>query len=395
MAQFFRLGITGFGGPAAHIAMMHDEFVTRRKWLSDEQFLDLNGATNLIPGPNSTELAIHIGYLRAGWIGLVAAGVAFILPSMVIVLGFSWLYVSYGTSPDAGWLLYGIKPVIIALLLQAIWVLGGKALINAVTILVGISVLTLFFLGVNEIILLFAGGLVTLIVLNWGKISRRRQSGWIPFAPFVSLNPSISSKSEHLHKIGLQPDRLASSIAGILQATPVTLTTIFLTFLKIGSILYGSGYVLVAYLQAEFVTKLGWMTNAQVADAIAIGQITPGPVFTTATFIGFLLAGPAGGVVATIGIFLPAFVFVALSNPLIPRIRKSNWAGTFLDGINAASLGLMAAASWIIAQESIVDLYTAGIGVLSAVLLIRYRLNSTWLIIGGAVAGFLYSVIFA
>ncbi len=357
---FLKLGIIGFGGPAAHLAMMREEVVRRKRWLSDEQFLDLNGATNLIPGPNSTEMAIHLGYVRAGWPGFLLAGVCFILPATLIVSGLAWMYLKYGTRPDAGWLLYGVKPVVIAIILQAIVGLGQKAIKDVWTAASCISVLIFFFLLRSEVLLLIVAGLVVMVAYNYRKIGSK----------------------PHLNLLILLP------VAAPLLTTPYSSSALFFTFLKIGSVLYGSGYVLIAYLQAEFVQKLGWLTQSQVLDAIAIGQITPGPVLTTATFIGFILGGPLGGILATIGIFLPAFIFVAISSPLIPRLRKSSWAGGFLDGVNAASLGLMAAATWQIARAALIDPYTILIAVCASILLIKFRLSSTWIVIGGAAAGY-------
>lgn len=361
---FLRLGFTAFGGPAAHIAIMHDEVVKRRKWLTDERFLDLLGATNLIPGPNSTEMAIHIGYVRAGWGGLILGGLSFILPAMLIVLGLAWLYVQFGTIPQIEWLLYGIKPVVIAIIAQALWTLGNKALKHRILALIGIAVVILYFLRVNEIALLFAGGLVFMLIANYQRLR--------------SLNAGI-----------LLP---LSSLLLIQVSIPFRLPLLFLNFLKIGSVLYGSGYVLLAFLRADFVLRLGWLTDQQLIDAIAIGQVTPGPVFTTATFIGYLLGGTPGALLATLGIFLPSFIFVAISNPLIPRIRNSVWISSLLDGVNASSLGLMAAVTFQLAASSLVDFYTAVIAVVSLILLLRHKINSTWLIAGGALAGYVISL---
>lgn len=355
---FLRLGFTAFGGPAAHIGIMHDEVVIRRKWLTDEEFLDLLGATNLIPGPNSTEMAIHIGYLRAGWLGLIAAGLCFILPAMVIVLGLSWLYVQYGTTPQAEWVLYGIKPVVIAIIAQALWMLGSKAFKNKLLMFVGFAVFALYFLGLNEIALLFAGGLVLMLISNFRRLR--------------SINPIVL---------------LPLGSAALTQTIPFSLSTLFLTFLKIGSVLYGSGYVLLAFLRNDFVLRLGWLTDQQLIDAIAIGQVTPGPVFTAATFIGYILGGTSGALLATLGIFLPSFIFVAISNPLIPKIRSSTWLSSLLDGVNASSLGLMAAVTVQLSLSSLTDLPTALIAIVSLVLLLRYKINTTWLIAGGALVG--------
>lgn len=362
-ALFLKLGFTAFGGPAAHIGIMHNEVVVKRQWLTDEEFLDLLGATNLIPGPNSTEMAIHIGYVRAGWLGLLAGGLGFILPATCIVLVLSWLYVRYGTTPQAGWLLYGIKPVVVAIIAQALWTLGNKALKNKTLMVIGVIVFALYFLRSNEILLLFAAGLVYMLITNVQRVR--------------TLNPSI------LFPFGA----MTLSQAMI----PFSLPVLFLTFLKIGSVLYGSGYVLLAFLRADFVLRLGWLTDQQLLDAVAIGQITPGPLFTAATFIGYLLGGTSGALLATLGIFLPSFIFVAISNPLIPKIRNSTWASSLLDGVNAAALGLMAAVTVQLAGSSLTDLYTITIAIISLLLLMRYKINSTWLIAGGAFAGFILS----
>ena len=358
---FLKLGIIAFGGPAAHIALMRDEIVRRRGWVTDQHFLDLLGATNLIPGPNSTEMAIHLGYVRAGWRGLVAAGTAFIVPAMLMVMGLAWAYVRYGSLPAAGWLLYGVKPAILAVVVQALWTLGKTAVKGPLTAAIGAAGLALYFLGVNEILVLALAALAVLVV--------RRAGG------------------EGLRAIVLLPLAIPSLAQAV---SSVTLTSLFLIFLKIGSVLYGSGYVLLAFLRADIVVRNGWLTDQQLLDAIAIGQFTPGPVFTTATFIGYVLAGVPGAVLATVGIFLPAFVFVALSNPLIPRIRQSSWAGPLLDGVNVASLGLMAAVTWQLARAALVDWLTVVIGLVSAVLLIRYKVNSVWLVVGGGVLGLVY-----
>ena len=262
-ALFLKLGFTAFGGPAAHIGIMHNEVVVKRKWLTDEQFLDLLGATNLIPGPNSTEMAIHVGYLRAGWLGLIVGGMGFILPATFIVLTLSWLYVKFGTTPQVEWLLYGIKPVVVAIIAQALWTLGSKALKNKTLIIIGIIAFALYFLGANEILLLFAGGLVFMFISNVQRLRNIKASALLPLGAMAFSQAAI----------------------------PFSLPVLFLTFLKIGSVLYGSGYVLLAFLRADFVLRLGWLTDQQLLDAVAIGQVTPGPLFTAATFIGYLLGG--------------------------------------------------------------------------------------------------------
>ncbi|MBI3151187.1 MAG: chromate transporter [Chloroflexi bacterium] len=363
-ALFLKIGFTAFGGPAAHIGIMHDEVVVRRKWLTDEEFLDLLGATNLIPGPNSTEMTIHIGYRRAGWLGLLAGGFCFVTPATLIVLGLSWLYVQYGNTPQLEWLMYGIKPVVIAIIAQALWTLGNKAFKNKLAILIGIIVFSLYFFRLNEIVLLFAGGLVFLLVTNYQRLNKINPAVFIPFGG-ISLA----------------------------QFVPFSFSTLFLTFLKIGSVLYGSGYVLLAFLRNDFVLRLGWLTDQQLIDAIAIGQVTPGPLFTAATFIGYILGGTPGALLATLGIFLPSFIFVLISNPLIPKIRNSTWMSGLLDGVNASSLGLMAAVTFQLASASLTDFPAAVITIVSLILLLRYKINSTWLIAGGALTGFILSFI--
>ena len=371
-ALFLRLGFTAFGGPAAHISIMHDEVVERRKWLSHQEFLDLLGATNLIPGPNSTEMAIHIGYRRAGWKGLVLGGLGFILPAMLIVLVLAWLYQRFGTLPQAGWLLYGIKPVVIAIILQALWKLAPTAAGSWGTRAVAVGVLVLYFTGVNELALLFGGGLLYMLALN---LNRLREKG----ASAALLLP------------GWQAAPLFAT-AALLASTPFSLETLFLSFLKIGALLYGSGYVLLAFLNAELVERLGWLTESQLLDAIAIGQVTPGPLFTSATFIGYQLGGFPGALLATLGIFLPSFVYVAISNPFIPRMRRSPWLGALLDGVNAAAFALIAAVIWEIGRASLVDVLSVLIALVALVLLLRFKVNSTWLIAGGALVGLISKI---
>jgi chromate transporter len=364
---FLRLGFTAFGGPAAHIAMFRDETVERRRWVTDQHFLDLLGATNLIPGPNSTEMAIHLGFMRAGRAGLIAAGASFIVPAMLITLALAWAYVRFGSTPEAGWLLYGVKPVVIAIIVQALWGLGQKAVKGPLTAAVGLAVLVLYFVGIHELALLFAGGLLVMAVENLGRFRKTDLTGIILPLGGLSL-PALA-------------------------AVPFSLPLMFLTFLKIGAVLYGSGYVLLAFLRADFVVRLGWLTDQQLVDAIAIGQLTPGPVFTTATFIGYVLGGVPGALLGTLGIFLPSFVFVALSNPIIPRLRNSPWAGGLLDGVNVASLGLMAAVTVQLGIASLVDPLTVVVAVAAMGLLLRFKINSAWLVMGGALVGWLSALL--
>jgi chromate transporter len=364
-----KLGVTAFGGPAAHIAMLREETVTRRGWLSDAYFLDLVGATNLIPGPNSTEMVIHVGYLRAGWRGLIVAGLLFILPAAAMTLALAWVYVRYGTTLAGEALLYGVKPVIIAVVAQAIWGLGRTALTTPLLIALGIAAAALFLLGVNELVILFGGALLVLAVrTGQGIMSGTGARGAVAMLPGMLGLPTLTVLVQA-------------------AAVPVSLSTLFFTFLKIGAVLYGSGYVLLAFLRTDFVERLGWLTDQQLIDAVAVGQFTPGPVFTTATFVGYLVAGVPGAVLATVGIFLPGFIFVALLHPIVPRLRQYTWTAALLDGVNVAALGLMAGVLWQLGRDAIVDPLTAILAILAAVLLIRYRVNSAWLVLAGGVVG--------
>ena len=335
---FFRLGLTAFGGPAAHVAMMEDETVRRRRWLTREQFLDLLGAASLIPGPSSTEMAIYLGFQRAGFLGLLLGGVCFILPAALITCAIAWAYVRYGSLPQAAAILYGIKPVIIALVLQALVSLGRSALKTRLLTTLGLAALVASLLGAPPLaVLIVAGALMA-----------------------------------------------ATRVTGLQAVAPLPL---FLVFVKFGAIVFGSGYVLLAFLREDLVTRLHWLTESQLLDAIVVGQFTPGPVFTTATFIGYLLAGGKGALVATVGIFLPGFILVAISGPFIPRIRSSPVAAAALDGVNVASLGLMAAVTWQLGHAALVDVPTVLLAIAGALLLFRYRLNSAWLVLGGAIIG--------
>lgn len=352
---FLRLGATAFGGPAAHVAMMEDEIVRKRAWLTREEFLDLLGAANLIPGPNSTELAIHIGYRRNGWPGLLVAGACFILPAALIVTCIAWAYVRYAKLPQAEAVLYGVKPVIIAIVVQALWRLAAAAMKSPLLVAAAAVALAAAFLGVHELLVLFGAGVLI------AMIRTRRAMLVVPLAAIPSA-PAF----------GLLP--------------------LFLFFVKVGSVLFGSGYVLIAFLRADLVERWHWLTESQLLDAVAVGQITPGPLFTTATFIGYILGGGKGGAVATIGIFLPAFVFVAITAPLVTRLRKSRIAGAFLDGVNAATVALIAFVTWELARAALVDIPTIVIAVVSAILLLRFAINSAWLIAAGAVAGLVLAI---
>lgn len=363
---FLKLGIIAFGGPAAHIAMMEDEVVRRRRWMSRDEFLDLLGASNLIPGPNSTELAIHIGHRQAGWPGLLIAGICFIFPAVLIVTAFAWAYVRYGSLPQVAGILYGVKPVIIAIVLQALWGLGRTAVKSTFLAVVGVAGIALTLLGVHELLILAAAGVVVAVRNTIAQHSTRR------FLLPISTSPLA---------LFLQSTATATS--------PFGLWPLFLFFLKVGAVLYGSGYVLLAFIRADLVERWHWLNESQLLDAIAVGQVTPGPVFTTATFIGYVLGGSRGAIVATIGIFLPSFCFVALSGPLVPRIRRSPTAGGFLDGVNVAALSLMVVVTYQLGRTALVDIGTVLIGLLSAFILFYFRINSAWLVLSGAIVGWI------
>ena len=370
-ALFLRLGVIAFGGPAAHIAMMRDEVVDRRRWLTDREFLDLVAATNLIPGPNSTEMAIHLGYRHGGIPGLLVAGVSFIFPAALIVGFIAWGYARYGEAPQVGWLMYGIGPVVIAIVAQAIVKLSLSAVRGAALGLTGGAVLALSILGVNELLLLAAGAVIGL------ALAIGPRSGAAALAGFAAAVATSVSQVAAQVAAAATPD------------LPFTLTRLTLFFAKVGSVLFGSGYVLLAFLRADLVERWGWLTDQQLIDAITVGQVTPGPVFTTATFIGYLLGGWSGAALATAAIFTPGFVFVALSQPLIPKLRASRSLSGVLDGVVVASLGLMGAVAWTLARTAVVDLPTATIAAAAAGLLLWKQPNSTWLILAGAATGWL------
>ena len=371
-AFFLRLGATAFGGPAAHIAIMEDELVRRRAWLSREKFLDLLGASNLIPGPSSSELAIHIGYQRAGFAGLLVAGTCFILPAFAMVSAFAWAYVRFGRLPAISALLYGVKPVVIAVILQALVSLGRTAIKTKLLAVVGILSAVLAFIGLHPLLLLSLAGIAVALT----KVDFHR-AGITPAVSPAIFDPAHQNTTGLAHRCsrshchpgdtqfpfpGLPEDR-RGSLWQRLRASRLP--------------------------PRRFGAARHWLTDAQLLDAVAVGQVTPGPVFTTATFIGYLLAGMRGATLATIGIFLPAFALVAASGPIVFGIRRSKIAGAFLDGVNVASLALMAAVSWQLVRASIVDLKTAALAIVSLVLLLRFRINSAWLVLGGAILGIL------
>lgn len=367
---FFKLGVIGFGGPAAHIAMMEEEVVTRREWLSRSRFLDLIGATNLIPGPNSTEMAIHLGYIHGGSLGLIIAGVCFLVPAVFITGVFAWVYVSFGDLPAIAPLFYGIKPAVLAVILGALWKLGKKAVKSYQLFLIGFGVAVLLLLGINEVIALLIGGFVGMLLLR-KVLPEKTAEGLIATLSFGTI---------------------LRAVAATTAKTVPPLWKLGLFFLKVGSILFGSGYVLIAFIEGELVNQNGWLTQQQLLDAIAIGQFTPGPVLSTSTFIGYVIAGIPGAIVATIGIFFPSFIFVLILNPLIPKLRDSQWTSAFLDAVNVSAVGLMLVVTLSLAYSLFfepLDYRAMVIFIIGAIGLFRFKLGPLWLVLGGAVLGFL------
>jgi chromate transporter len=361
---FLKLGTIAFGGPAAHLAMMEEEFVRRRQWITHEEFLDRLAAANLIPGPSSTEVAIFVGQVKRGWRGLIVAGACFIMPAALMVSAIAWAYVQFGSLPRAQSVLYAIKPVVVAVVIQALGRLSRTGLRSALLALMAGLAVALSLLGVSPVWVLAIAGALTAAAL--GMKNRLLGAGGLGV-----------------------PKLLGATMVALTAAAavPVGLLRLFLSFLKIGSVVFGSGYVLLAFLQTEFVERLHWLTNQQLLDAVAVGQFTPGPVFTTATFIGYVVAGWMGAVVATVGIFLPGFILVAVSGPVIPRLRRSPVFGPALDGVVAGSLALMAVVTWQLGKASIVDWTTLAIFGASLIALLRFRVNSAWPIGAAAVVG--------
>jgi chromate transporter len=365
---FLKLGTIAFGGPAAHIALMEDEFVRKRHWITEEDFLDRLAAANLIPGPSSTEVAIFIGHSLRGWLGLIVAGCCFIIPAAVLVTLIAAAYVRFGALPQVEGILRAIKPAVIAIIIQALWSLAKTVSKTTTIVLIGLLSAVLNFVGVGPLaVVIFAGA-------SSGAIWRIRK-GW--------RNPVA------LCWIGNAFLPATHGAAAISGAAPIGLGRLFLSFLKIGSVVFGSGYVLLSFLRAEFVDHLHWLTEKQLIDSVAVGQFTPGPVFTTATFIGYLLGGLPGAILATVGIFAPGFVLVAASGPLIPKIRRSPMAGAILDGVVVGSLALMAVVAWQLGRASVIDWLTFSILVVSVIAVFRFRLNSAWLILGAAMVGWI------
>ncbi|HPD16734.1 MAG TPA: chromate efflux transporter [Planctomycetota bacterium] len=370
---FLKLSVLSFGGPAGHIALMEDEVVARRGWLSRERFLDLVGATNLIPGPNAVEMAIHIGYLRRGWLGLLAAGASFIVPAVLITTAMAWAYVRYGTLPQVGPFLAGAKPAVLAVILVAVWRLGRATLKQWRLAAVGAAVLAGAMAGLNEVLLIFAGGLAGML---WLAHRGSAASPPPPSAALAILPWGFSS-------------RVLATGAAAGAAAGVSLWALGLFFLKVGAVLYGSGYVLVAFLEGGLVREYGWLTQQQLLDAVAAGQVTPGPLLSSVAFVGYLLRGGAGAAVATVAVFLPSFVFVVLLSPVVPRLRESRWSSSFLDSVNVASVALMLAVGAKLGGETLIGWPSWAIAAAALVAGARWQANSAWLILGGAALGWL------
>lgn len=371
---FLKLGFLAFGGPSAHLAMLEDEVVERRDWMSRQHFLDLIGATNLIPGPNSTQMMMHVGWERHGLRGLLAAGGLFILPAALLTGLCAWAYVTYGQLPRVEPLLFGIKPAILAVILAAIWRLGGKAVKDWRHLLLGLAVAGAIWFGASELPTLFVGAVVGAL---WFRLGGQGTGSAAGATKVRSFWPAAVFSFP------------AAAITATVTATAPTLERLGLFFLKVGSILYGSGYVLIAFIEGELVQQLGWLTGEQLLDAVAIGQLTPGPILSTATFVGYLLLGVPGAVVGTVAIFLPSFVLVPILNPWIPRMRRNPWAGAFLDGINVSAVALMAAVMVRLALTTLTSWQAVLIAVLAGVAVLRFKVHSLWLVIGGALLGYL------
>jgi len=371
---FLKLGTIAFGGPAAHLAMMEEEFVRRRRWITHTEFLDRLATANLIPGPSSTEVAIFVGQLKRGWRGLIVAGCCFIIPAAIMVSAIAWAYVRFGSLPKAEGVLSAIKPAVVAIVIQALGKLGRTGVRTALLAVIAVLAAVLNLSGVSPVlVLVLAGGLSAAVLAMKGRLLSA-----VGFLTIAGMQKSLG-----LPKVVAA----AMAVAAVGAAFPVGLARLFLSFLKIGSVVFGSGYVLLAFLQTEFVERLHWLTDKQLIDAVAVGQFTPGPVFTTATFIGYVVAGWAGAAVATIGVFLPGFVLVAVSGPLIPRLRRSAVASAALDGVVAGSLALMAVVAVQLAKVSIVDWATLAVFGLSLIALLLFRVNSAWVVAAAAVAG--------
>ncbi len=367
---FLKLGITAWGGPAVSEAMMHDEAVHRRKWLDDQQFLDILGATNLIPGPNAVELSMHLGLIYAGWPGFLSSGLFFVIPGFVIAIFLAWIYKTYGSLPQVGGVLYGIKPVVIAIIIQAVMRLGKRAARSALLVIVGLVALGLYLLGVEEMFLLFGGALVVILFRSGRTLVGKGITALLPaFSLFRLFPPAFDA---------------------IVQ--PFSNSTFFLTCMKIGALLFGSGYVLLAFAKTEFVENLGWITNAQLIDAIAVGQAVPGPLTKSLAFIGYLLGGLPSAI-ASLGIYLPSLLLVALISRIVILIRKTWWAAAFIDGVTVASLGLMAGAAIDIGRSALVDVFSTILALASLLLIFKYKVKTHWIILVGGMLGIAYKLL--
>jgi chromate transporter len=367
---FLKLGLLAYGGMAGLVAMMRREIVEKHRWISEQEFLDLLGICSLLPGPTATELAIALGYERAGWPALFLGGGLFILPSIAMVVALAWACVRFGMLPAAQWILYGAVPIVIAIIADALWSLGRAAIKNVWLAAMGVVVVVLYFRGISVVAIILGAGILAgaVALANWKKNQTKAMALPGPMKIIAGLLP-------------------AAAAAPVAAAIPFSLVRLFLTFVKIGAVCYGSGYALIAFLRADFVVHLGWLTDRQLLDAITIAQITPGPIFAASSFIGYLKGGVLGALLATLGIFLPSFIFIAIVFPVIPILKRSQAAHIVLDGINAATVGLMAAVSWQLARDAIVDVTTAAEALIALFLLRRYKLNSAWLILGGIAVG--------
>lgn len=362
MIAFLKLGLTAFGGPATAVAMMRQEFVLKRQWLTEEEFLDFWGISNLIPGPNATEMAMYIGKKRAGWPGLIAGGVFYIVPAMALVSILAWAYVQFGALPALDGVLGGIKPVVVAILVSALVGMMRPRIRNIPGDLIALSALAAYLAGVGPVIVLLAGGAVMA-----AEVFLKEKKDQPPVGIFIPW-PLLLGQAET-------------------QPVAFSLWRLVWVFLKAGALMYGSGYVLLAFIQDDLVDKLGWLTQAQLVDAIAVGQVTPGPLATTATFVGYLMGGVPAALLATAAMFLPGFLFAALTHPLLVKLRESGKARGFLDGVVFAALGLMAGVTWQIGAAALVDPISIGVAVVALFLLLRYELPAPWLILGGVMVG--------
>jgi chromate transporter len=383
---FLKLGTIGFGGPAAHISMMEEEIVRRRKWITREYFLDLVGATNLIPGPNSTEMAIHIGYIRTGWAGLAVAGISFILPAVLITATFAWAYVKFGSLPKIIPFFYGIKPAVLAVIFFAVWRLGRTAVKNWRLLVIGLGVTLASLLKMNEIAVLLLGAVIGMFWLRWPPRGRPP----VVLEVIAGVSTAMGAILSHVR---ISWGAVAMVAAGFGGPIGLSLLKLGLFFLKVGAVLFGSGYVLVAFLEGGLVHDYGWLSQQQLLDAIAIGQFTPGPVLSAATFIGYMISGVPGAVVSTVAIFLPSFFFVAALNPIVPRLRQSPWASAFLDAVNVSSVALMLAVVVKLGQTTLTGFPAWLIAIAALVVSFWWKVNATWLILGGAAVGWVLSIL--